>query len=77
MPPAKRRKLSPATEAQDSITQEDSTGSLTQSKSKWMGGPEESYEAGPSAAPTVENPPVDKNKERQERFKALQARAVR
>lgn len=76
MPPAKRRKIFPASEAQDSIAQEDIAGQLTQSAVKGLIGQEELFEAGSSAAPATEASLEDKNKERQDRFKALQARAV-
>jgi hypothetical protein len=77
MPPAKRRKISPVSEAQDSIAHEDSAGSLTRPTPKELGDQKESPKAEPIAAPATEASAADRNKERQERFKALQARAVR
>jgi len=76
MPPAKRRKISPASKAQDGTIQEDGAGALAQSELKEPSGEEKLPGAGPSAAPATEAYSADKNKERQERFKALQARAV-
>lgn len=77
MPPAKRRKISPPSEAEDATDQMDSAEPSNQTELQASGLQVESSEGEKAAAGTAtEVSTTDKTKERQERFKALQARAV-
>lgn len=76
MPPAKRRKLAPASETQDSNTAEDTTQRSEQPDSTEQSQQGDRPDPEPPVATATEASLADKNKERQERFKALQARAV-
>ena len=71
MPSAKRRKVAPASEPQSSNAQENGTSNTTDTEKPYNAS-EDTNPAPANGEPAV----VDKIKERQERFKALQARAV-
>ena len=77
MPPAKKRKIAPTTEIKDSDAQDQAVEGPTSSDFQQTQNMDESSEPGSSAAMKSEVSSVDKNRERQERFKALQARSVR
>ena len=74
MPPAKRRKVTSASNPQPSTSQEILTG-ITPEAEKPQKPEHASEDMNPMSA-NGEPAEADKNKERQERFKALQARAV-
>ncbi len=76
MPPAKRRKVAPTSDEQEIPPQQDGAGATEPSESVDLNQTDESQSAEQQIVPTSENTTADKNKERQERFKALQARAV-
>ncbi|MCJ1454426.1 pre-mRNA-splicing factor syf2 [Mycoblastus sanguinarius] len=75
MPPAKKRKIAPTTEIKDSDAQDQAVEGPTSSDFQQTQNMDESSEPGSSAAMKSEVSSVDKNRERQERFKALQARS--
>ena len=76
MPPAKRRKIEPASDQQESTPQQ---GVAAASSSHISANPQDSDNSPDDAQTTPSNSKAslpDKNQERRERFKALQARAV-
>ena len=76
MPPAKRRKLASIPKEEQSAHQKPSVDASESSEIGGLNEPKASQNAQSPVLLTSEVPAVDRNKERQERFKALQARAV-
>ena len=73
MPPAKKRKTAHVSKAQDAAHVDE----IATSKSEDPPHVDKGSEAEPLEDPQPDLESVDKNQERKERFKALQARAVR
>ena len=76
MPPAKRRKIEPAFAQQENASKQEDTAALESQTLPNTQESDDSLKIGQAAPADLEAPLPDKNKERQERFKALQARAV-
>ena len=72
MSPAKKRKLNNTSENEERVA----VGEALEANFPETKTTEESSEAAKSLSLVTNPEPVDKNKERQERFKALQARAA-
>ena len=75
MPGAKRRKIAPTSEEQETAPENVVTASGSSGPADLQKAGESTGAEMPECSPS-EPFAVDKNKERQERFKALQARAV-
>ena len=72
MSPAKKRKLNKTSEVEEGV----GVGEALEADFLEIKKAENPSETAESLDSVMESKPVDKNKERQERFKALQARAV-